>query len=286
MASTEEVIQRLKESKPPATDTFTFLTIIEKSLSPEILPALRDILDDATLTSEIGWDMVDMLIAVPGSDECLERIAKLGNPREVILKVLESMELASHVEHNPEEKEQNVHNFITLVGMLGVLHKRLTVKHPSRFLHTTLDTVLRAYDPTSAPATAAIIDLIRSLTVRSRPPLPTRQSSTKLETPFQEMNMTKSAPDPEALGGDKPDEAEEKLSEKLVQSFVTCVIEAFVNCEGLEWAGRLMEYTWPERLNPRKPTMLQAFKEVPELQARDALIGQLVVSELDQGQHQ
>src|SRR5687767_4702365 len=98
MATTEEIIQRLKESKPPATDSFTYLTIVEKSLSPEILPALRDILDDAALTGEIGWDMVDMLIAVPGSEECLERIARLGNPREVILKVLEVMELASHVE--------------------------------------------------------------------------------------------------------------------------------------------------------------------------------------------
>ena len=278
MATTEEVVQRLQESKPPATDSFTYLTIIEKSLTPEILPALRDILDDAELTAEIGWDMVDMLIAVPGSEECLERIARLGNPREVILKVLESMELASHVERDPEEQAQHEKQFVTLVGMLGVLHRRLQVKHPSRFIHTSLDTVLRAYPPTSASATAAIINLIRSLTARTRPPLPTRQSSTKLEMPFQETDMTKSAPDPEAAGASKPDQAEEKLCQRLVQAFVTCVIEAYVNCESLEWASRLGEYTWPERLNPRKPTMLQAFKKVPELQAKDALIGQLVVS--------
>lgn len=90
--------------------------------------------------------------------------------------------------------------------------------------------------------------------------------------------MSQSAPDPEALRGDQPGEAETLLAAKLVQSFVTCVIEAYVNSNSMEWAARMLEYTYPERIVPGRTTMLQAFKEVPELQARDALIGQLVVS--------
>src|SRR5262245_59565518 len=97
MADTEgdgvsAAIARLKESRPPTTDTFTYLTIIDKSLSPGVLPTLLDILQDVELTRDIGWDLVEMLIRVPGSEECLGTIARLGNPREVILKVLEVLE--------------------------------------------------------------------------------------------------------------------------------------------------------------------------------------------------
>ena len=290
MASTEEVVQRLKESRPPATDAFTYLTIVEKSLSPDILPALQEILDDPELTNDIGWDLVDMLIAVPGSSECLERVARLGNPREVILKVLEVMDktaAAAQKEHELEDQgaEADIHaspvdgneQFIALVGMLKILHGRLQVRSPSRFLHTTLDTVLRAYDATSAAATAAIIDLIRSLSGQKRPPLPTRQSSTKLDTPFQATDPSQTAPDPEADGSENPGPLEPALISRLLQSFITCVIEAYVNSNSLEWASRLLEYTVPERIVPRRPTMLQAYNEVEELQAMDALIGQLVV---------
>ena len=91
MATIEDAIQRLKESKPPATDAATYLTIIEMSLTPELLPTLEEILDDVEVTSEIGWDLVDMLIPVPGSQGCLDRVARLGNPREVIIKVLEDL---------------------------------------------------------------------------------------------------------------------------------------------------------------------------------------------------
>ncbi|KAI6779736.1 uncharacterized protein J7T54_005766 [Emericellopsis cladophorae] len=280
MASTEEVAKRLHESRPPATDAFTYLTIIEKSLSPEILPVLQDILDDAELTNDIGWDLVDMLISVPGSAECLERIARLGNPREVILKTLEVMDKTAASATGDQKKADGEvifdEKFVALVGMLKILHARLRVKAPSRFLHTTLDTVLRAYDPTSSAQTAAIIDLIRSLSGKKRPALPTRQSSTTLDTPFQATNPAQSAPDPEADDQAQPGPMEPALMSRLLQSFITCIIEAYVNSNSLEWAARLLEHSVPERIVLRRGTMLQAYNEIAELQAMDALVGQLV----------
>jgi hypothetical protein len=294
MATIEEVVKRLQESRPPATDAFTYLTIVEKSLSPEILPALEAILDDAELTNDIGWDLVDMLLPVPGSSACLERIARLGNPREVILKVLEVMEKTAAAaerqheghgdgdggnENGPPMHQDDlaVAKFVALVGMLKILHGRLRVRAPSRFLHTTLDTILRAYDASNAKATAAVIDFVRSLSGKKRPPLPTRQSSTKLDTPFQATDAAQAAPDPEADATDNPSPAEEDLIARLLQSFITCVIEAYANSNSMEWASRMLEYTFPERIVPTRKTMLQAFNEVPDLKAMDLLMGQLAV---------
>ncbi|RSM00522.1 hypothetical protein CEP52_009091 [Fusarium oligoseptatum] len=279
MVSVEEAIKRLQESRPPATDAFTYLTIVETHLSPEVLPALHEILEDAELTNDIGWDLVEMLISVPGSETCLETIARLGNPREVIIKVLEVLD--SNSESAEAGDASASAKFITLVGMLSILHRRLQVKAPSRFLHSTLQTVYRAYNPRGAETTAAVIDLVRSLSGRKRPPLPTRQSSTKLETPFQETDISKSAPDPEADAGQSPGEPE--LVARLLQSFITSILEAYVNSNSMEWASRLLEYCTPEKIVPGRPTMLQAFKQVEELQARDALVGQLVAVARDLG---
>ncbi|KAH6984931.1 YAP-binding/ALF4/Glomulin [Ilyonectria sp. MPI-CAGE-AT-0026] len=280
-SSVDEAVKRLQESRPPATDAFTYLTIVEKSLSPEILPAFQEILEDARLTSDIGWDLVEMLINIPGSSPCLETIARLGNPREVILKVLEVLD------SNSESSEAGDANasakFITLVGMLTILHRRLQVKAPSRFLHSTLQTVYRAYDPRGAETTAAVIELVRSLSGRRRPPLPTRQSSTKLATPFQESDPSKSAPDPEAETTDQTSPGEPELVTRMLQSFITSILEAYVNSNSMEWASRLLEYCTPEKIVPGRPTMLQAFNQVAELQAMDALVGQLVAVASDLG---
>lgn len=306
MAPNDDAVKRLLESKPPATDAATYLTIIEMSLTPEILPTLRDILDDVDLTSEIGWDLVEMLIAVPGSEACLERVAHLGNPREVILKVLEVMEKVTEAaeeedEEGEEERSSTIadsevskkgrgggketipptQQFVTLCGMLAVLHNRLKVKAPSRFLHTTLDTVYRSYDGAKPEATAAVIALVRSLSGQKRPPLPTRKSSTVLSrsSTFEAGDASRSAPDPEANEDDKEgsDAGEPALVQRLLQVFVTCVLEAFVNSNALEWPARLLEFTYPEKIVLGRMTQMQAFKDVDDLQARDSLIGQLVV---------
>ncbi|KJZ77060.1 hypothetical protein HIM_03381 [Hirsutella minnesotensis 3608] len=275
MATVDEIIERLRESRPPATDRFTYLTIIDKSMSPEILPALQEILQDVELTGDIGWDLVEMLIGVPGSEECLKSIARFGNPREVILKVLQVMDLSAGEGENSADGDRA---FVTLCGMLGILHNRLQVKSPSRFLHTTLETVYRSYDPTSAEATAAVIALVHSMSGQKRPPLPTRQSSILLDTAFRESDSAGSAPDPEADQSECPSADESQVMKLLLQSFITCVIEAYVNSNNLEWASRLLEYTYPERIVPGRKTMIQAFKEDDQLQARDALVGQLAAA--------
>lgn len=279
---TAEVIRRLHESRPPATDSFTYLTIVEQYLSPEILPELLDILQDATLTRDIGWDLVDMLINVPGGEACLETVARLGNPREVILKVLEVLERTTIEVAETAEGEEEIPSaasallnakFITLVGMLGILHKRLEVRAPSKFLHPTLQTVLAAYIPTPE-STAAVISLVRSLSGNARPALPSRKSSTTLMTPFEGNDPATNAPDPEA---EKADPVEEELTSRLLQSFITCVIEAYANSTDLGWAARLVEYYNPEKLVPGRKTIMESFREEQKLLARDALIGQLVV---------
>ncbi|PMB73380.1 hypothetical protein BM221_000801 [Beauveria bassiana] len=303
MATTtnDDAVKRLRESKPPATDTATYLTVIEMSLTPALLPALRDILDeDVALTSEIGWDLVEMLIAVPGSEVCLERVAHLGNPREVILKVLEVMEKGaaeaqedgSADDREKEAKEEQkkkgdesskvstTQQFVTLCSMLAVLHNRLKVSAPSRFLHTTLDTVYHSYDASQPEATAAVIALVRSLSGQKRPPLPTRKSSIAVAPPprtlsFETDDARRSAPDPEGSEGSS-EAGEPARVRRLLQVFATGALEAFVDANALEWPARLLEYTYPERIVVGRVTQMQAFKDVDELQARDSLIGQLV----------
>ncbi|KAL8822417.1 MAG: hypothetical protein Q9191_006844, partial [Dirinaria sp. TL-2023a] len=83
----------LLKALPPETDYLTYLTILEYNLSVEQLPTLHDILQDTTLTSNIGWDLVHLLVPLlPSSRQCLQDVARLGNPREVVLKITELLE--------------------------------------------------------------------------------------------------------------------------------------------------------------------------------------------------
>ncbi|KAK4631721.1 hypothetical protein CLAFUW4_03834 [Fulvia fulva] len=87
----------LIKALPPASDYYTYLTIIEYNLTPENLPVLHKVLQDEQLTTNIGWDLVHLLVPLlPESEECLKDIARLGNPREVILKVTESLRLIEY----------------------------------------------------------------------------------------------------------------------------------------------------------------------------------------------
>jgi len=280
MADSSKAIEALKESLPPATDRFTYLTIIEQFLSPDILPTLNDILQDAQLTQDIGWDLVDMLLPLPGCEPCLETVARLGNPREVILKVLEALEgLQEITEDGDEAEEQEAgsdtnRRFITLVGMLAILHKRIKTKHPSRFLASSLQTVYRTYRP-NQEMTASVINLVHSLSAKSRPQLPSRKSSVNVANPDQDGNTSKNAPDPEAEQEEAP--TEDVFQEKLLLSFVTCIIESYVNANDMEWSRRLLEFYSPDKLIPGKKTALKAFREDQELLSRDSIVGHLVV---------
>ncbi len=283
MADLSTAIKALKETRPPAVDPFTYLTLVEQHLSPDILPTLKEILQDAKLTQEIGWDLVEMLVPLKGSEECLETIARLGNPREVILKVLEVFEALDDGESEKEDGDgqeaehtaspELTAKFITLLGMLAILHKRIKTKHPSHFLATTLRTVLAIYRPTQE-MTASVINLVDSLAGHQRPQLPSRKSSINVANPDQDGDTSKNAPDPEA---ETEDPTEGAIQRKLLLSFVTCIVEAFVNANSMEWSPRLLEHFSPEKLVPGKKTALQRYKEDQELSARDGIVGRLVV---------
>ncbi|CAK7563950.1 MAG: YAP1-binding protein 1 [Sporothrix epigloea] len=329
-------IRALLEARPPATDRFTYLTLIEEHLSPDVLPTLHDVLQDAPLTQELGWDLVDMLVVLlPDSEVCLDDVARLGNPREVILKVLEVLERitprrtdggeysddAEENDETEEEKDQEGPDdtsvpaetsriFVALLGMLAILHRRLKTKYPSRFLETTLRTILAAYRPTSPAMTTAVLGLVRSLAARRRPAPPVRRSDSQLsglemaepvpapsEAPAAASAIGKvgadtaqsdasdaaasSVPDPEAEDQVAPSEG--AIQQRLLQSFVTCILEAYVNANDMAWAPRLIEYYYPKRLVPGRITELADFRESPAKIARDATVSQLVALALDLG---
>ena len=105
MAEEEDpIVQAL----PPATDYLTYLTLLEYQLTPARLPTLHKLLQDEVLTTNIGWDLVQLLLPMlPQSLECLQDIARLGNPREVILRVSEAlMQLQPEDEDEDEDDEE------------------------------------------------------------------------------------------------------------------------------------------------------------------------------------
>jgi hypothetical protein len=279
-------IAAITKSLPPATDYITYLTVLESHLSPEVLPTLNTILQDAELTQNIGWDLVHLLLPIPGGEKCLNTIARLGNPREVILKVTEALQIldldsAEVVEEavplapptSAEPKE--VDKFCLLVNLLSILHPRIKTKYPSRFLSTSLIAILSAYRP-SNQATLAILSFVRTISGKKRPPLPGRQSSLKIPiTDAVVAESDKSAPDPEAQE-EEPQEA--AIQRKLLQSFVTHVLEEYVNSNTLEWAARLLESFQPGKVVTGKKSLGEAFKDEPVLATRDDIAGQLVVS--------
>lgn len=84
---------------PPNTDYITYLTILEYQLTPQNLSTLNRLLqsDDGTLAAEIGWDLLKLVLPIlrvepAKARECLDIIARRGNPREVIIRVAEELE--------------------------------------------------------------------------------------------------------------------------------------------------------------------------------------------------
>ncbi len=302
MPTLEESIEAVQNAVHE--DRFTYLTILESHVTtPGILPTLNEILQNKELTEDIGWDLVDMLIHVDGSEACLETVARLGNPKEVYLKLtqalaclaeawredeedisdqFQTLDLFSNFEEgqrhyqerDPLPKEKIPGAFITLIGMLAVVHQRLRTRFPSLFLGPTLAQILRAYRPTPE-MTASVINLVRSLSGRKRPPLPTRTSSISVANLEEDGDSSRNAPDPEPELEDPDQDLKQR---KLLSAFVTWILFSYVNDNQMRWSPRLLEKYNPRRNVPGKKTNIDAYREDEELQKKDAVVGQLVVS--------
>lgn len=277
-----ESIKAITDSLPPATDYLTYLTILESHLSSDILPTLNDILQNVELNQNIGWDLINLLLPIPGSEECLNTIARLGNPREVVLKVTEALQILELDDEDEEQDEPTssstaieptgIDKFCLLVNLLATLHPRIKTKYPSRFLSTSLMAILSAFRP-SNQATLAVIAFVHTISGKKRPSLPGRKSS--LQIPTAAKNSQSSAPDPEAQDED-PEEA--AIQTKLLQSFVTHVLEEYINTNSLEWAARLQESFDPAKVVSGRKSLGEEYREEPALVTRDTIVGQLIVS--------
>lgn len=213
-------------------------------------------------------------------------IARLGNPREVVLKVTEALQLLELSPEDQEEKPEgettegsestSVDRFCTLIGLLSVLHSRIKTKYPSRFLSSSLMAILSAFRP-SNQATLAVISFVHTISGKKRPPLPGRKSSLKIPAIATESQAAISAPDPEAQ---EEDPREAAIQARLLQSFVTHILEEYINANSLEWAARLQEVFEPSRVVAGRKSLGESFREDSALQTRDTIAGQLVVGML------
>lgn len=317
----------LIKALPPASDYLTYLTIIEYNLTPENLPILHNVLQDETLTTNIGWDLVHLLVPLlPESEQCLQDIARLGNPREVILKVTESLRLIDYdvVDDDDEDgvvagagdvREQAdsstfplktaaskdgaastqarevqpplplpVEQFVALLSMLGTLQTRIKTKAPSRFLSTTLAAILSSFSSSQShreEMIESIVKLTKAVSGTARPALPARKSSGMLGS--SAMATAQNAADPEGPDVVEYSEEEQALQLKLLQAFITHVLEEYMlsfapydEVPGMAWCSRIMEKVHPERTVPGNTTMADRFATEKRLNRRTDAVGQLV----------
>lgn len=304
----------LIKALPPATDYLTYLTVLEYQLTPARLPLLHRVLQDEKLTTNIGWDLVQLLLPLlPESQECLQDVARLGNPREVILRVsdalmnlqreetdedggdestqeteraepdLGSLRLGGEEAGMPEVQKLSlpVLKFNCLVSMLSILHSRIKTKHPSRFLATSLQAVLEAYTivPT-AETTMALLEFFRDASGSKRPALPPRDASEK----FVARPTESPAPDPEAEVHLENTPSEEKtLVQRLVQFGLIEVLKTYLlHCthqkpSGMQWTIRLQEKLDQQMRLPESLSRTHEFDSASYLKERDRTVGKITV---------
>lgn len=327
----------LVQALPPVSDYLTYLTIVEYNLKPENLTTLHKVLQDETLTINIGWDLVHLLVPyLPESEQCLQTIARLGNPREVILKVTEVLRLIEYPdEADLEEREQNVNDaeegadvdrsqadestyplktapttggtsetqaveippqlplqvsqFVALLSMLEILHPRIKTKYPSRFLSTSLQAILASFSNSQSyreEMVLAIVRTVRAVSGVRRPALPSRKSSAMMGS-VPKMTAAPAA-DPEGTTDLEITIEEKALERKLLQAFVTHVLEEYMlnlssydGVPGMAWCSRIMEKVHPERNIPDAKTLVSRFAEEERLHRRIDAVGQLVMLSRD-----
>ena len=168
------------DSVPPETDYITYLTILEYQLTPESLPSLLKVLQNDTLTENIGWDLVHLLIPMlPLSKDCLDLIARKGNPREVIIRVTEYLTTLS--EENDHHEKDGLRTFegeadrvhlgnMTLEGMPP--NEDASENKPKADASTTEEHQIQAY--------SALLSMLSVLHPRIKSKYPSRFLATSL----------------------------------------------------------------------------------------------------------
>ncbi|OKL57595.1 hypothetical protein UA08_06955 [Talaromyces atroroseus] len=281
---------------PPATDYLTYLTLLEYQLTPARLPTLHRLLQDEVLTTNIGWDLVQLLLPMlPHSRDCLQDIARLGNPREVILRVSDSlMKLEPSYESEDEDAEEleadlpdsnkqgnelprHVTQFNCLISMLSVLHRRIKTKYPSRFIATSLQATLEAYSsmPTDE-TTSALLEFLWELSPSKRPALPPRGTSDS-----SVLRVSKaSAPDPEAAYDEPTTAGDKQVQLKLIQFGLVEALKSYwlslstSDNSGLWLALRLLEkLDQQEGRSTDQRSKIHMYTQNGQLKERDLIIG-------------
>jgi hypothetical protein len=289
----------LYDLRPPNSDEITFLTYIQENVGKDRLLILHDILlQDEDLTDKIGWDLVATLLPLlPESEECLMTVARLGNPKETVLKVSIALRELAFPDDDDEEAEEEgeeedeeakdevplpVTQFGVLLRMLPLLHCRITGNFPSRFLSVTLQAVLAAFS--NAPScydelTSNIATFIKTMTGTRRPHLPPRRSSTVHLTSGPTDDLAR-APSPLPTS---PETAEEGIMHRLMQSFLTHVLDDYMQrappvdgVSGLAWCSRYMEKVRHPLLVPEPVSMTDRFSHSDALETRLTTVGILV----------
>jgi len=235
----------------------TYLTIVEYNLTKETLPTLVTVLQDEELTRNIGWDLINTLLPLlPESQTALDVVVKLGNPREVVLKVTEALRLldfgdeeASGDENGEDpstSKQQEegeevlaIMQMKALLSMLPGLHARLNTKTPSRFLSTTLQAVLAAFSNAGAACEVIYEDIIT----------------------FTKALRT-------ALGSEHASPEESAMQMRLFQSFLTHVSELYVLMisdgfgeAAFAWSSRAFEHLVPTKVVPGRVSAIARFTD-------------------------
>ncbi|KAI9640183.1 hypothetical protein NHQ30_011420 [Ciborinia camelliae] len=261
-------------------------------LRTQLLTVLNDLLQNKEFANLTGWDLAITLFSVPGSESCLITIARLGNPREVIIGVVEELrkldlygieddwhgEEAGLEDQNKSTEPNELDRFCFILSLLSIIHPRIKTKNPSRFLATTVLAIIKAFYP-SHRAVMAVGKFMQIVSGRKRPTLPGRKSSLGIASvmrPEIESNLPP-VPDPEA---EEEDPYDSDIQKKLLQGLVTNMLEIYVDLYPLEWAGRLQESYDPKRVVAGRTSLAEAFQMKPEYQTRESVTGQLVVSNM------
>ena len=181
----EESDNPLIKALPPETDYISYLTLLEYNLTAEQLPTLHDILQDTTLTTNIGWDLVHLLLPLlPESEQCMQDVARLGNPREVVLKVTESLEELRNEEDEEEEEDEEDWE---LRREAEQLHENETFHEHRQEEQAASDVtpVLKSVETTKATSKAlkfvSLIQMLAILHPRIKTKYPSRFLSTSLQ---------------------------------------------------------------------------------------------------------